>query len=260
MTTDVFFPSRNLVCLTTTPCFIKNALFVTSIFNFAVALLSRPILMTLLTDVYVAAETLWFSAPVHSVRLCLIQKRVTTFSKRGMKDGRPEARMIEAYCLKQFRADRVTVALIEAFSAHCTKRGEPQKFFNAVREWLPCAGGPSAVELAEAVALYAVASEPEAPDVETLLPIFPSFFALFNAVATAERKRRGLGHQGLRERFRGVYNRALELLDDPKLRIFSPVLAMFAEDTPVPAELETFFVENTDRIQRAYEAEAAHEW
>jgi hypothetical protein len=86
------------------------------------------------------------------------------------------------------------------------------------------------------------------------------FFALFNATVAAERQRRGTGFAEIAAKYAGVYRRALEMLGDPKLRIFAPVLAMFPDDVQVPPQLDAFIEQNRDKIQRAYALEAEHEW
>jgi hypothetical protein len=118
------------------------------------------------------------------------------------------------------------------------------------------------VEAVEAVAL-AVNERASDAIVEVLCETIAQcryFFALFNAVVAAERKGCTWLRRKLMGRFSGVYRRALELLEDPKLRMFAPVLALFPEDVPVPPELARFFEDSAGRITCVHEREVAHEW
>jgi hypothetical protein len=83
---------------------------------------------------------------------------------------------------------------------------------------------------------------------------------MFNAVVVAEKKRRKLTHERLSGKYQGVHRRALELLSHPKLRVFAPMLAQFADDVPVPAEIERFFQEAEQNVVRTYTTDACHEW
>jgi hypothetical protein len=69
-----------------------------------------------------------------------------------------------------------------------------------------------------------------------------------------------MGHAAVAAKYCGVYRRALDLLGDPKLRIFAPLFAMFPEDVPVPREIEDFFAAQSERIARVHVVESAHEW
>jgi hypothetical protein len=239
------------------PQFMKNSLFVHLVFRWVMAVFARDLSAKMLTEIYTAAETVWFSRPAHSIRLHVIQRKIISASNAGAKQSRRELAMINEYCISQVKAGFVTIGLIEVFVALSIKSKDHQPFFRAVGDWVASLSGAAAIPIAQAIALHHLSYGSDAGAAQLQMRYF---YVLFNCIIVRGKQNRALGHAEWTAKYTGVYRRALELLNDPRLRVFAPVLAMFADDVPVPAEVEAFFQQNVDRIERFYTLDSAHEW
>jgi hypothetical protein len=168
--------------------------------------------------------------------------------------------MIEDYCIAQFQKGFVTSSVLETLSTLCLNFPERTVWFDTVRTWLQNANGPAAIELVELIAIHGVLNDRAGREAARLIPSSPYFFGLFNAIVAAEKMNRAIMHCEVSEKYTGVFRRALEFLEHPKLRIFSPILAMFPEDVPMPPVFDAFLAENAGKIQRMHQTESAHEW
>jgi hypothetical protein len=249
-----YFPPSQTIAIAMNPQFMKNSMFVHLVFRWVMSFFVKDLSPKLLTEIYSASETIWFGKPANSVRLHAIQKKVIGMSTASLKQSHRELVMIHDYCMAQVKAGFVTNGLVDTWVSLCSKTKEHQQFCDAMESWMSGSIGPAAIGATETVATHRQGNGGDG------IGSMRYFFGLFNCVLAMERQNRKLGHTDLMAQYTGVHRRAFELLDDPKLRVFAPILAMFPEDVPVPSYMETFLQESIDKIQRGYSLEAEHEW
>jgi hypothetical protein len=132
--------------------------------------------------------------------------------------------------------------------------------FTEMDAYLRSVAGLATIPIAEAMSIAKLMESDTEDDAVVGLPPSDYFFQRFNAVVATEKRDREIRHQRVTALYEGVHRKALELLEDPKFRIFAPVLAMFPEDVPVPPEIDEFLAVQRDQILRVHVVESAHEW
>jgi predicted anti-sigma-YlaC factor YlaD len=252
--TDNVLPPPDILALIFTHRQSMSAAYLHALFAFASVALALPIPPEIADQALRICIGDWFASPVASNRGC-------TIIKRTLADATPEQlALMNAFCLAKVRAGAMTSVITDVFTHVCQKQRNTALLFAETDAYFRSVSGPVTIPIAEALAVTKLSRAGEGDDASVVLPPSDYFFQKFNAILAAEKREREMGHAKVTQMYSGVYSKALQLLEDPKFRIFAPVLAMFPDDRPVPPEIDEFLEAQGDRIARVHVVESAHEW
>jgi hypothetical protein len=236
-------------------CCGQGCLHLSAVYAALLLLTSRRLARKHVKQIFDAVPRL-FADNGSAARLAILFKRLLGFLEpRGR-----EVRAIHEFCVQTAVAMGPPLAVMDLFTAVCSKNRDSSDFFRVMERCIATVAGYNAAVLAEATAIHAFSCVEDARDAIAVVPSCSVFFVLFNAVVASEKKHRRMGHEKLIEKYKGVHRRALEMLSDPKFRVFAPMFALFPEDVEVPAAVEEFLRETAGRVQRIDVVDQCHSW
>jgi hypothetical protein len=249
-------PSREVLDLLTSAKFSSCGLVTTALYELMMVLLPRlpPVDHT---ELYVRCASEWFALSACSGLLIRIARRLVLAHQAKHSHV---LKVLEKDLIDQVHRRNASATLVEVFTFLTHRLRYNHQLFEVMHEYLIDQTGYDAVPVIEAVAGFGAQSGFDRNDVTSVIPTCADFYGTFSAIVIAIKKNRSLKPDALAGKYKGVYRKALDLLGDAKLRVFAPMLAMFPDDAPVPAQILSFFDQIRDKITRTHKPDTEHEW
>lgn len=164
-------------------------------------------------------------------------------------------------CIEVINSDIIYIPSFLQLFYNVSRGNKLGKFREAIIKQLQTRAHYNSSILAGNFALYLMLTVNDVSEANTILNFdVPHFYVLFNALVSIQKKNRSMVNVELQKRFSGVQLKALEMLNDPKFRIFAPLLALIEHDHEIPIVLKNYLDSIQDKIQRVYITDHFHEF
>ncbi|OHT12923.1 hypothetical protein TRFO_17079 [Tritrichomonas foetus] len=148
----------------------------------------------------------------------------------------------------------------DIFAAVAKHAGKFEIFVSRMKDYIVKTQSYSMANIAESVALHLMQASNDVSEANNVLPEIPDFYTYFNAIVSMEKKNRSMVHLQLQKKYKGAHLRALEMLKEPKFRLFAPLLALIKDDIEVPEKLKEYLSLIERKIQREHVTDTYHEF